>query len=232
MQVFFDAGVVLLSYLLGSLPFGLLIVKALTGRDIRQIESGRTGGTNAMRAAGLGAGLLTAVMDILKAAASVWLAKAVSPGAWIHVLAPLAVILGHNYSIFLMERGKGGRLRLRGGAGGAACVGGSVGLWAPSLLIIIPIGALIFFGVGYASLTTMSVALISAIIFAVRAWLGLSPWQYLAYGLLAEVLVVWALRPNIKRLLDGTERLHGWRAKKKPTKAASAPRRAEVNKTP
>ncbi len=51
------------------------------------------------------------------------------------------------------------------------------------------------------------------VIFAVRAWLVGSPWQYIIYGLLAEVLLVWALRPNIKRLLAGNERLHGWRAK-------------------
>jgi len=62
------------------------------------------------------------------------------------------------------------------------------------------------------------VGLMSTIIFAVRAALGLSPWEYAIYGLLAEVLLVWALRPNIKRLLNGTERLHGWRAKRQEKK--------------
>ncbi|NOY99391.1 MAG: glycerol-3-phosphate acyltransferase [Chloroflexi bacterium] len=208
-----DIGVVLLSYLLGSIPFGLLIVKLKTGKDIRMVESGRTGGTNVMRAAGFWSGLLTAILDILKGACAVWLARAVGGGVWIEIMAPLAAILGHNYSIFLVERMDDGRLRLRGGAGGAPSVGGAFGLWAPSILIIFPVGLLIFFGVGYASVTTMSAALIAMVIFAVRTWLGLSPWQYILYGVLAEILLMWALRPNIKRLLAGNERLHGWRAK-------------------
>jgi glycerol-3-phosphate acyltransferase PlsY len=66
--------------------------------------------------------------------------------------------------------------------------------------------------------TTMSVGLMSFIVFAIRAALGLSPWEYALYGLLAEVLLVWALRPNIKRLLNGTERLHGWRARRQQEK--------------
>ncbi len=214
MQVFQSISVMLLAYLIGSIPFGLLIVKFSTGKDVRQIESGRTGGTNAMRAAGFWAGFGTAILDILKAAGVVWIARAVGVSVWIEVFAPLAAILGHNYSIFLLER-KDGKLRLRGGAGGAASVGGALGLWGPSILIIFPVGFLIFFAVGYASITTMSVALIAMVIFAIRAWLGLSPWQYILYGLFAELLLVWALRPNIKRLLEGNERLHGWRAKEK-----------------
>jgi glycerol-3-phosphate acyltransferase PlsY len=211
------------AYLIGSIPFGLIVVKLKTGQDIRKIQSGRTGGTNAMRAAGLGAGITTAALDILKGAAGVWLAGAFFPGdpndpalLWLKVLAPVAAILGHNYSIFLLQRDETKRrIRFHGGAGGAPAVGGALGLWAPSILIIIPVGALIFFGIGYASLTTMSVALIALIIFAVRAALGLGPWLYVLYGVLAELLLIWALRPNIRRLLNGTERLVGWRARRR-----------------
>ena len=165
-----------------------------------------------MRAAGFWAGFSTAILDILKAASTVWIVRALGLGVWVEVFAPLAAILGHNYSIFLPER-KDGKFRLRGGAGGAASVGGALGLWATSILIIFPVGFFIFFSVGYASITTMSVALIAMVIFIVRALLGLSPWQYILYGFFAEILLVWALRPNIKRLLAGEERLHGWRAK-------------------
>ena len=214
MQIFQGIAAILVSYLVGSIPFGLLIVKLRTGKDVRQIESGRTGGTNVMRAAGFWSGFVTAVLDILKAATGVWLARAFGLGVWVEVFAPLAAILGHNYSIFLIER-KDGKLRLRGGAGGAASVGGALGLWAPSILIVFPVGLLIFFAVGYASITTMSVALIAMGIFIVRTLVWHSPWQYILYGLFAEVLLIWALRPNIKRLLEGNERLHGWRAKKK-----------------
>lgn len=212
MQIFQGIAIILLSYLIGSIPFGLLIVKLRTGKDVRQIESGRTGGTNVMRAAGFWSGFVTAILDIVKAAAGVWIARALGLGVWVEVFAPLAAILGHNYSIFLAER-KDGKLRLGGGAGGAASVGGALGLWAPSILIIFPVGLLIFFAVGYASVTTMSAALIAMVIFFVRWMMGISPWQYIVYGALAEILLVWALRPNIKRLMEGKERLHGWRAK-------------------
>jgi glycerol-3-phosphate acyltransferase PlsY len=130
------------------------------------------------------------------------------------ILAPIAAVIGHNYSIFLIERNENGKLRLRGGAGGAATVGGAFGLWYPTLFILVPIGAVILFGIGYASVATLSVPIIASIIFAVRAWLGLAPWTYVIYGLLAEILLIWALRPNIKRLINGTERLIGWRAKR------------------
>lgn len=207
--------VIVLSYLIGSIPFGWIVVWLFARKDVRQVASGRTGGTNAMRAAGFGAGLFTAILDILKGASTVWLARAVTDNPWIHILAPLAAILGHNYSIFLLERTEKGRIRLRGGAGGAPCAGGAFGLWPWSLAIIIPLGFVIFFGVGYASVTTMSVALIALLIFLVRAWLGLAPWQYVLYGLLAEGLLLWALRPNLQALREGRERFHGWRPWKK-----------------
>lgn len=229
MQILLEIGVLLAAYLLGSIPFGLLIVRWRTGKDIRVVESGRTGGTNAMRAAGISAGLLTAVMDMLKGAAAAWLARLVHAGDWTYALAPVAAILGHNYSIFLAEW-KEGRLHLRGGAGGAPTVGGAFGLWAPSILIIVPLGALVWYGIGYASVTTMSVALIAIIIFAVRAAMGLSPWQYVVFGLLAELMLVWALRPNIKRLMNGTERLQGWRAKKQAAKKGPSNSQMSISK--
>ncbi|HEX2698476.1 MAG TPA: glycerol-3-phosphate acyltransferase, partial [Anaerolineales bacterium] len=119
MQILIDAGILLLAYVLGSIPFGLLIVKVATGKDIRQVASGRTGGTNAMRAAGCWAGIATAVFDILKGTAAVLLARVLTHNVWMEILAPIAAVLGHNYSIFLAERDADGKLRLRGGAGGA-----------------------------------------------------------------------------------------------------------------
>jgi glycerol-3-phosphate acyltransferase PlsY len=61
----------------------------------------------------------------------------------------------------------------------------------------------------------MSVPLVAILVFAYRAWIGASPWQYILYGIGAEIILVIALRPNIKRLLNGTERLVGWRARRK-----------------
>jgi glycerol-3-phosphate acyltransferase PlsY len=218
MQLLIDISLVLLGYLLGSIPFGLIIVKLKTGKDIRKIESGRTGGTNAMRAAGFGAGLLTALSDILKGALSVWLAQWISPdNHWVHILAPIAAILGHNYSLVLPEFAENGRfIRLRGGAGGAPALGGAIGLWTPSALIILPLGALVFFGLGYASITTLSVAFFAILVFGARLALGApgANWAAVVYGLVAEAILAWALRPNIKKLFNGSERvislsLHG-----------------------
>jgi acyl phosphate:glycerol-3-phosphate acyltransferase len=223
MQFLIFAGILLAGYIFGSIPFGLIVVKIISGKDIRTIASGRTGGTNAMRAAGPWAGVLTAVLDILKAAVTVWLAQALTSNVWMHALTPIAAILGHNYSIFLMEHGPDGRVRLRGGAGGAAAGGGAFGLWPPAAFILIPFGLLVWYGIGYASITTLSIGLITIAIFAVRAALGLGPWEYIIYGIVAEILMVWALRPNIKRLKEGTERRHGLPAKILQRKQAKDP---------
>ena len=209
MYFLIDAGILVASYLFGSIPFGLIVVKLMTGKDVRNVASGRTGGTNAMRAAGLGAGILTAILDILKSAATVWLAQAITANVWMHAIAPIAAILGHNYSIFMIERGSDGRVRLRGGAGGSAAGGGALGLWPPAALFLVPFGLLIWYGIGYASVTTLSIGLMTIIIFSVRAALGLGPWQYIIYGIVAEILLIWTLRPNIQRLVEGTERRHG-----------------------
>ncbi len=217
-------GVLFLAYLIGSVPVGFIIVKIVTGQDIRDVQSGRTGGTNAMRAGGFFVGLSTAILDIFKGACTVWLARAllVPEDIWVTVLSPMMGIIGHNYSFFLMSRGPNGKLRLGGGAGGAATLGGSMGLWTPSGPIIFVIGAAIFYFVGYASVTTMSVAVLSVLIFTYRAIIGVSPWQYAVYGILAELLLIWALRPNIKRLLTGgDERLHGYRKRKREQQAAA-----------
>jgi glycerol-3-phosphate acyltransferase PlsY len=209
MQVLIDAGILLASYVFGSVPFGLIVVKLMTGKDIRTIASGRTGGTNAMRAAGPWAGVFTAVLDILKAAATVWLAQWVTPNLWVHSLAPIAAVVGHNHSIFMIERGPGGHIQMRGGAGGAAAGGGAFGLWPPVAFFLIPLGFLIWYVTGYASVTTLAIGLLTILIFGVRASLGLGPWVYVLYGFLVELLMLWALRPNLKRLKEGTERRHG-----------------------
>jgi glycerol-3-phosphate acyltransferase PlsY len=214
------------AYLLGSVPFGLIIVKLRTGKDVREVQSGRTGGTNAMRAAGLWAGLLTAFLDFLKAAVAAWIAHLVLQDmVWIHVLAPVMVILGHNYSIFLIERGENGKLHFHGGAGGAPSAGGATGLWLPTILIILPIAGFILYFIGYASVATLSSPIITTIVFIILAWKGILPWEYVAYGVLAFILLAWSLRPNIRRLFNGTERVIGLRAKKagKEKKVESPP---------
>lgn len=231
MQILIDVFVVIVGYLLGSIPFGFLIVKLSTGKDIRTVESGRTGGTNAARAAGLWAGFLTAFLDILKGAVAVWVAKiftvnGLTSHTIIHVLAPIAAILGHNYSLFMMERDEQGKMKFRGGAGGAPALGGAMGLWLPMFPIAFLTGAAIWFTLGIASVTTMAIGVVVIIIFAIRAALELQPSIDILYGVVAEILLIWALRPNIQKLLAGNERvikysLNGWLKARKEANAES-----------
>lgn len=216
MPFFQILGLLLLAYLVGSIPFGFLLVKIFTGQDIRKIESGRTGGTNAMRAAGFPIGLATSILDIIKSAGMVWLTKYLNPaGFGLHVFAGLFTVIGHNYSIFLVQKDPPGKLKIGGGAGGTPAAGAIIGLWWPSFFILVPTGYLIVMVIGYASLATMSLPLIGSLIFLIRFLVNDQPWQYILSGLLSEILILWALRPNIGRLLAGTERLVGFRAKKK-----------------
>jgi glycerol-3-phosphate acyltransferase PlsY len=200
------------AYLLGSIPTGFLIIRGTRRRDLTKWHSGRTGGTNAARVGGLWVGVFTAIGDGLKAAAAVWLARWLTDGmVWIEVFAGVLAVFGHNNSIFLYQR-KGDGWRLGGGAGGASSVGAAFALHFTVGLLAIPIGVLLLFVVGYASIATMSIGVSAAIIFAIRAAMGSGPWEYVAYGILVELLVLWALRPNIKRLLKGEERIVGLRA--------------------
>ena len=196
-----------LAYLIGSIPSGLLVVRIATGKDVRSIESGRTGGTNAMRAAGFLAGLATGLLDVLKGAAAVWVSKSIAANVeWMSAASGLLAIVGHNYSAFLIEKDENGKLHFKGGAGGATTLGAAIGLWAQSWIFILPFALIFYIIVGYASLTTISIATAAMGVFLIRAIEGSNPWGYVAFGASAIVLVVVALKPNLQRLKAGTER--------------------------
>jgi len=218
---------VVAGYLLGSVPTGVLIVRLSTGKDLRQEHSGRTGGTNAARAAGPWAGIGTGLGDGLKAAGAVWLAHFHTGGnPWMEAAAGIASVLGHNYSLFLLER-REGRLHFRGGAGGAPTVGAAIGLWGPSALFMIPTGIGVLLLVGYASLATISVGVAATVVFLVRVAIGVGPWGHVVFGPVVVVLLLLALRPNLQRLRQGTERVVGlraWRHKRAEAAAKSGPK--------
>ncbi len=208
----FAAAVLASAYLIGSIPVGLIVVRLGTGKNVLNEHSGRTGGTNVMRTAGAWAGLLTAGGDLLKGAAAVTLAQALVPALpWVQAGAGVLAVLGHNHSIFLMERSEG-RVRLRGGAGGATALGCGIAL-SPAVAWIVPAALLVLYGLGYASVTTLLAGGLMTAVLAVEANAGTIPWAYVAYGLAAEGLLLWALRPNLERLRRGEERLVGWRAR-------------------
>ena len=213
MEILRILSVLLLAYLVGSIPSGWIVVKIATGKDVLKVESGRTGGTNAMRAAGFFAGLVTALLDVLKGVSTGWIVSWLMPGdVWLQVLAAVLAILGHNYSVFLLKLDENGRLRFRGGAGGATALGGAIALWPQAWMVILPLAVLVFLLVGYASVTTISIAASALLVFIYRAAVGTSPWVYVLYGALALAIVVIALRPNLERLKRGTERMVGLRA--------------------
>ena len=201
-----------IAYFIGGIPFGYIFVKLKTGRDVRAIQSGRTGTTNAMRAAGALVGVLTVVMDITKGYVAVWLAREIFPfKPWLHVLAGLLMIIGHNYPLVMVEREEG-RPRSKGGREGRSERGRGNGLMVAGCLHssadrrTFPVGGWLRLGCHneYARNCHRGVCL-----------LGFSrpaPWAYVWYGLLAEVLLLWALWPNIKRLIAGNERIGGLRA--------------------
>jgi glycerol-3-phosphate acyltransferase PlsY len=216
MTFWISAGLTLLGYLMGSIPSGMLVVRLTTGRDIRRIGSGRLGGTNAMRAGGSLAGLATGILDVLKSFLAIEISRRILPGYfWLDILVGLAAVLGHNYSVFSVDwkETRFGKIPIfHGGAGAAPTLGAATAFWFPSLFIILPLGLLVFLFVGYASVTTLVGGLAVILVFSVRAALGYSSKWYVVFGVATLGLMVWSLRPNIDRLIHGTERLVGLRA--------------------
>jgi glycerol-3-phosphate acyltransferase PlsY len=220
MQVLYFIAAGLIGYLCGSVAFGYIYVKYFRGQDLRQVGSGRTGGTNSYRAAGLGVALLTTFSDVFKGAAAVWLTTwllgdmlgpALLP--WAQATAGVAAVIGHNWSLFL---------KFAGGAGTAPNVGWSAAIWLGVLPIAILVMVGLLVGTGMASVASLSMAAVTIVIFAARYFMGTdTTFAYLAGSLVAGAIITWALRPNIRRILDGTERLVGPRAKRAARRAES-----------
>ncbi|MGH9971519.1 MAG: glycerol-3-phosphate 1-O-acyltransferase PlsY [Pyrinomonadaceae bacterium] len=206
--------VIIVAYLLGSIPFGYLIVRAKEGGDIRQTGSGGTGATNVSRRAGKAAGVLTLLLDALKGAGAVllamWVLKAPAVGAhggtpiqtsaaWWVTAAALAVMLGHIFPVWL---------RFRGGKGVAT----GVGVFLVLMPAVVLIAALIFVGVvsatRYVSLASILAALAIPVLvllehFFLRPLPNLRPTMTVAVA--GALLIVFAHRENIKRLMQGKE---------------------------
>jgi acyl phosphate:glycerol-3-phosphate acyltransferase len=199
-----------IGYVMGSLPIGYVLIYLFKGVDLRKQGSGRTGGTNAMRAGGLALGILTALGDLAKGAGTIWIIRAVvaNPGwlPWAEMVGGALAVIGHNWSIFL---------GLKGGAGTGPNVGVAIALWPALGLAVIPAGVVVLLLSGHASVVSLAIAYGIALGMAGQAMAGLGPWQYAGYGLATSIAVTIALLPNIQRLKNGTERLVGPRAKAK-----------------
>lgn len=187
---------VLIGYLIGSIPFGYLVGR-LNGIDVRQLGSGRTGGTNVYRALGGRWALTSGLLDVAKGIVAVLIVRQIFGNEIAAALAGAAAVCGHNWPIFL---------RFKGGAGGATGVGALIALSPGAAAIIIPVFVVILLVVRYASVATLSVAFLATVALAAFYLLGVGPGAHILYGLLVSVLIVWALRPNLVRLWYGTER--------------------------
>lgn len=192
----------LMAYLLGSFPAGYLLGR-LWGVNVLEWGSGRTGGTNVLRSAGPVPALITGAIDVGKGALAVWLAGQVVPGsaqAMTQVLAGAGVILGHNHSVFL---------GFRGGAGVGTSLGAlSVIYWPAAVALLLTLLAVVAI-TRYASVGSLTVSTLMPILLLGLGLLGVLPIAYFFYGLLAWIIIVLAHRPNIRRLLQGTERRLG-----------------------
>ncbi len=196
------------AYLIGAIPFGWLIVKLLKHKDIRYIASGRMGMSNVMRVAGTFWGIVTAVLDVLKGYAAVKIAPLFVPvpEPWLLSIGGILAVLGHIYSIFLIEKRRDGKFYLRGGAGGLTSAGAAVALWR-GFWFAMPLPCLlIYLFTGYASVTVACFNIFGFIGYVVGAILGKCSWWFLLYAVGAEILVLISLQPNFKRLRRGDER--------------------------
>lgn len=188
--------VAIIAYVIGSIPTGYLIVKAKTGQDIRTVGSGSTGATNVKRVLGKNYFFLVMLLDALKGALPVVLAKlfatvGVSLGL-APVIAAIAVIIGHSKSIFL---------QFKGGKSVASGVGTILALnWVVGIVIALVWGV-ITYTTKYVSVGSIIALVISPF---VMYFLG-APIAYVAYCALGAVYIVYLHRENIKRLINGNE---------------------------
>lgn len=179
-------------YLIGAVPTGWLIIRFLRGVDIRTVGSGNIGATNVYRAAGLPTALLVLVIDALKGAVPVLLARGSGSPAWAEVAAGLAAIGGHNWSVFL---------RFTGGKGVATSLGVLVALSPAAAGVAVAAWLAVAALTRYASLA--SIAAIAAVPVAMAQ--RREPAEHLAFGVVALLFALYRHRANLARLRDGTE---------------------------
>ena len=177
------------AYLLGSIPFGLLLTRLTGAGDLRAIGSGNIGATNVLRTGRKGLAAATLLLDLAKGFAAVWLARAVDPA--LAAPAGAAAVLGHCFPVWL---------KFRGGKGVATLMGVSLGLaWA-----IGGIYAAVWLGMLGLTRTSSLGGISAAVSAPLAAWvLGYAAFVPVLAGL--ALLVVWLHRANIGRLLAGTE---------------------------
>jgi glycerol-3-phosphate acyltransferase PlsY len=190
---------VLLAYLIGSVPFALIVARRWGAPDLRRVGSGNLGAANVLRASGVKAGVLVAVLDMSKGAASVMLASRLDASGAAPAVAGLAAIVGHIYPVWL---------RFRGGKGVAtAC--GVFAMLAP--LAIPPALGVFFLAAWLTKYISVGSVLASAALPPIAYAIG-TPLPTVAAAAAAAALIVFRHRSNLARVWLGTERRIGVRA--------------------
>jgi len=190
--------VLLGSYLLGAIPFGM-IVSRLYKVDITKVGSGNIGTTNILRTLGVVPAIIVFLGDFLKGFVPVYAAIALNlEPKWI-ISAGLLAVIGHTFSVFM---------KFKGGRGVATGLGVLLGI-APDVFLLVAILALIIMGfTRYVSLASI----VSSIVAAVSMYLFDKPKEYLFVISAVVLLIIWKHIPNIQRLLKGEERKIGEKA--------------------
>ena len=183
---------VIFSYLLGSIPTGLVLAKALAGIDPRQGGSRNIGATNVMRTAGKALGAITLIGDVLKGVIPVCLALFLQRGEWWVAGAGLAAFLGHCFPIYI---------GFKGGKGVATALGIYLPLTPLAVLVNI-----FFFASAVAVSRMVSIgSLIAALAMPLLIWLGRYPLPYVLMSICVGIIVIYRHKENIKRLIEGKE---------------------------
>ncbi len=187
-----SALLVLGSYLLGAIPFGLLVTRAVTGRDIRAEGSGNIGASNVFRVVGPRLGVIVLALDVVKGAVPVLVARRLDVGPAVVVAAGIAAIAGHNWSVFL-----GGR----GGKGIATSYGVLLALSPLAGGIAAAVWVVVAALTRYASLASLLGVLSVPLVMRIAR----EPAEHLVFSLVAAVFAFYRHHSNIGRLLRGEE---------------------------
>jgi glycerol-3-phosphate acyltransferase PlsY len=191
---------VAIAYLLGGIPFGYLLVRWTTGKDVRAEGSGNIGATNVLRTTGRGAGIATLVLDIAKGVTAVWAADTLTNGSdfWMSASA-LAVMAGHAFPVFL---------KFKGGKAVASFVGAFLYLTPAPLAAALVVFAVTVYFTGFIS----AGSILAAGAFPFGVWLILHPSDsVLLASFVAGGFIVYRHKSNMERLKEGKENLFRWR---------------------
>ena len=181
-----------ISYILGSIPNGLILGKAIWGVDLRQHGSKNIGATNAWRTIGKAGGISIFALDFLKGAVSAYLGLYLGGSELAGVLCGILAIAGHSWSVFLA---------FKGGKGVATGLGVIAALMPMVTLIVFAVWFAIVYFTGYVSLGSIVGA---ALVPILTLFFGLHT-EFLILGLIAAVFIIYRHKSNIERLLNGTE---------------------------